>query len=121
MAKRAVPMIHVPDVPAAVDWYVSMTGFKVVDQGDLEGEVVWAMLSYGESFVMFNKGGAPSKEKRREVDLYVYVENIEELYKRIKDKAEVVEHLSESFYGMREFIIRDLNRFWITFGEPVNK
>jgi hypothetical protein len=24
----------------------------------------------------------------------------------------------DTFYGMREFIIRDLNRFWITFGQP---
>jgi hypothetical protein len=27
--------------------------------------------------------------------------------------------LHDAFYGMREFIIRDLNRFWMTFGEPV--
>jgi len=29
-----------------------------------------------------------------------------------------VEGLHDTFYGMREFIIRDLNRFWITFGQP---
>jgi len=23
------------------------------------------------------------------------------------------------FYGMREFIIRDINGFWVTFGQPV--
>lgn len=114
-------MIHVPDVPAAVDWYVSVTGFKVVDQGDLDGEVVWAMLSYGDSFVMLDKGGVSSTAHRREMDLYVYVENVDDLYRRIKDRVEVVEHLNDSFYGMREFIVRDLNRFWITFGQPLNK
>jgi hypothetical protein len=30
-----------------------------------------------------------------------------------------VEGLHDTFYGMREFIIRDLNRFWITFGSPL--
>lgn len=112
-------MIHVPDVPTAVDWYVSIPGFKVVDQGDLDGEVVWAMLSYGDSFLMFNKGGGPSTGHRREVDLYVYVDNVDDLYRRIKDRVEVVEQLNETFYGMREFVIRDPNRFWITFAQPV--
>ncbi len=60
MPNKAIPMIQVPDVPTAVDWYVSVPGFKVVDQGDLDGEVVWAMLSYGDSFVMLDKGGGPS-------------------------------------------------------------
>jgi len=26
--------------------------------------------------------------------------------------------VSQEFYGMREFIIRDCNGFWITFGQP---
>ena len=30
----------------------------------------------------------------------------------------MVEDLHDTFYGMREFIIRDLNGFWITFGQP---
>ena len=25
----------------------------------------------------------------------------------------------DTFYGAHEFIIRDCNRFWITFGQPV--
>ncbi len=25
----------------------------------------------------------------------------------------------DAFYGMREFIIRDCNGFWITFGQPI--
>ena len=27
----------------------------------------------------------------------------------------------DTFYGMREIIIRDLNRFWLTFGEEIVK
>ena len=42
-----------------------------------------------------------------------------DLYRRIQDQVEVVEGLHDTFYGMREFIIRDLNRFWMTFGQPV--
>lgn len=33
--------------------------------------------------------------------------------------TEVIEGLHCTGYGMREFIIRDLNGFWITFGQQV--
>jgi uncharacterized glyoxalase superfamily protein PhnB len=116
MAEKVVPMIHVPNVRATVDWYESI-GFTVLARygDDAEG---FAMLRFGSTEVMFNGGGRPSTQHRREVDLYVYADNVDEIYHRLKDRVEVVEGLDDTFYGMREFIIRDLNRFWITFGQP---
>ena len=52
------------------------------------------------------------------MDLYVETEGVDGLYERLKDRVEVREGVHDTFYGMREFIIRDLNGFWITFGEP---
>lgn len=51
------------------------------------------------------------------MDLYVYTDNVDELYERLKDNVDVIEKPHDTFYGMHELIIRDLNRFWITFGE----
>lgn len=117
MTERIVPMIHVPDVRATVDWYVDI-GFKIVDTYDDGGEgLSFAILEFGNSEVMFNQGGVASIHHRREVDLYIYTEDIDELFDRLKDRVEVVEPPHEMFYGMREFIIRDLNRFWITFAQ----
>ncbi len=111
-------MIHVPDVRATVDWYKGI-GFDVNNTyGDAGGGLSFAILSFGDSRVMFNQGGRPSTLHRREVDLYIYTEKVDELYSRLKDGVEVVEGPHDTFYGMREFIIRDLNRFWITFGQP---
>jgi uncharacterized glyoxalase superfamily protein PhnB len=117
MTKKAVPMIHVPNVRATVDWYCGV-GFTVNETYDDGGDgLSFAFLSFGSSQVMFNQGGRPSNEHRREVDLYVYTENIDELYEQLKDRVDVVEGPHDQFYGMREFIIRDLNRFWITFAQ----
>ena len=80
----------------------------------------FALLAFGSSELMFSEGGQPSTQHRREVDLYVYSDDVDGLYQRLKDRVEVVEGLDDTFYGMREFIIRDLNRFWITFGQPVS-
>lgn len=111
-------MIHVPDVRATVEWYKSI-GFEVVaTYGDETGEnFSFAIVSFGESRVMFNTDGEPSDARRREVDLYVYTDNVDELYASLKDRVDVIEQPHDTFYGQRELIIRDLNRFWITFGQ----
>jgi uncharacterized glyoxalase superfamily protein PhnB len=118
VAEKVLPMIHVPDVGATVDWYQNI-GFKVIDTYGNEGEgLSFAMLSFGSSEVMFSEGGQPSTRNRREVDLYVYSDDVDDLYGRLKEQVEVVKSPHDTFYGMREFIVRDLNRFWITFGQP---
>ena len=118
MAEMIVPMIHVPDVAATADWYASIgfiieNTFKECD----DGEVNWALLRLGESTIMLNAGGKPSDAPRREFDLYIYADDVDSLRKHLEGKAEIVEDLHDTFYGMREFIIRDYNGFWITFGE----
>lgn len=117
MDKRVVPMIHVPDVRATVDWYESI-GFNVVaTYGNEDDGLSFAIVSFGDGRVMFNESGETSTKRRREVDLYVYTDNVDELHARLKERVDVVEGPHNTFYGMREVIIRDLNRFWITFGQ----
>ena len=109
-------MIHVPDVRATADWYKTI-GFTVTGSNEEDGDMNWAALSFGTTEIMLNEGGKPSPQHRREVDLYVHTHDIDALYQRLKDRVEVVEEPHDTSYGQREFIIRDLNRFWITFGQ----
>lgn len=119
MATNLTPMIHVPDVRATVDWYKQM-GFTVTDTyGDGGDGLSFAILAFGGSQVMFNSGGNSSAQRRREVDLYLNVGHVDELHERLRDSVDIIEDLHDTFYGMREFIIRDLNGFWITFGQDI--
>jgi len=118
MKNRVVPMIHVPDVRATLEWYQSI-GFSIVNTyGNDAGGLSFAIVSFGDTWVMFNQGGQPSSNFRREVDLYIYTNKVDDIYKGLKDRVEVIEKPHDTFYGMHELIIRDLNRFWLTFGEP---
>jgi uncharacterized glyoxalase superfamily protein PhnB len=108
MSQTVVLMMHVPDVRATVDWYVSI-GFKILRQNEEDDEINWAKLSLGNSEIMFNSGGKLSTDHRREVDLYIETDNVDDLYRRFKDRVQVVEGPHNTFYGMREFIIRDIN------------
>jgi len=67
---------------------------------------------------MLNAGGEPSSAHRREVDLYVTIDKVDDLHGRLKSRVQLLEGLHDAFYGMREFTIRDLNGFWVTFGQP---
>jgi uncharacterized glyoxalase superfamily protein PhnB len=117
--RAATPMIHVPDVRATANWYEAI-GFAIEDTyGNGAGGLSFAILSAGSTRVMFNQGGRASADRRREVDLYVDVADVEELFAALKDRVEVVEAPHDTHYGMREFIVRDLNRFWITFGQTL--
>jgi uncharacterized glyoxalase superfamily protein PhnB len=120
MAQTVIPMMHVPDVAATIEWYTSI-GFQLVRQNEDDGELNWAMLSLGNSLVMFDSGGKASSELRREVDFYIATDDADDLYRQQKDRVQVVEELHDTFYGMREFIVRDNNGFWITFGQPSKK
>src|SRR5438034_11566833 len=105
MAEKVVPMIHVPDVRATVDWYQDI-GFTVTETyGNDSDGLSFAILSFGNSQVMFNQGGQPSTRHRREVDLYVYADDVDDLYRRLKDRVDVEAGLHDTFYGMREFTI----------------
>ena len=121
MTEKIVPMINVPDVAVTAQWYESI-GFTIesVFMEVDEKAPNWALLRLGDSTVMLNAGGKSSDAPRREFDLYIHVDNVETVCQRLKEKADLVEDLHDTFYGMREFIIRDCNGFWITFGQPIS-
>src|SRR5256885_16718119 len=115
MGKRVRPMIHVPDVGVTMEWYKSV-GFELVSTNEDDGKVDWALLSFGDGQVMFNAGGTVSSAARREVDLYINTDDVEGLYEKLKGRVDVHKGLHDTFYGMREFIVRAVNGFWVTFG-----
>jgi catechol 2,3-dioxygenase-like lactoylglutathione lyase family enzyme len=119
MQKKIVPMFHVTDVRRTVDWYKDI-GFEVNETyGDSGDDLSFAIVAFGAGEVMFSSGGQLSSKHRREVDLYAYTEEIDALHDRIKDRIEIIEGPHNMFYGMRELIVRDLNGFWITFGQEI--
>ncbi|MGH9456951.1 MAG: VOC family protein [Thermoanaerobaculia bacterium] len=118
MTRTVIPMIHVPSVEETAAWYRSI-GFDVVDTGSDGADMVWAMLTYGESAIMLSAGGERSDRPRREMDLYLYTDDVDAEFEKLRERVEIVEGLHDTFYGTREFIIRDLNRFWITFGQEI--
>jgi uncharacterized glyoxalase superfamily protein PhnB len=107
-------MLSVPDVGAGVDWYISI-GFKLNSKFEHDGVVKWASIRLGRGELMLNAGGGAAAESGRDTALYIYIGNADKLYAKLKDRVDIVEDLHDSFYGMREFVVRDLNGFRLIF------
>ena len=115
--RSATPMVHVPYVRATATWYESI-GFAILETfGDGDDGLSFAILAAGDTRLMLNCGGRPSTAERREVDLYVEVEDVDALFAALRERVQVVSEPDDTDHGMREFIIRDPNGFWITFGQ----
>ncbi len=117
MPTNVTPMIHVPDVEATAAWYARL-GFAAETVSDGE-QMVWAKLTLGDQAVMLNCGGRAPEHDRRDVDLYVGVDDVDAWRARLPGDVEVIQDLYVAYHGMREFIVRDLNGFWVTFGQWV--
>ena len=120
MPRRVQTMIHVPDVCATADWYRDKLGFTIIDLGSDGQDVIFGRLSLDGIDVLLSAGGRLSDAARRDIDLFIQTDDVERDRASIPRDVEIVEPIHDTFYGMREFIIRDPNGFWITFGQYIN-
>lgn len=114
-------MLHVPDdsVQRTVDWYRSI-GFEVLNTfADDDEPINFALMAYGNSQVMVAGGGRTSTDKRRDVDLYIHVTDVQGIYESLRGLVEIVVDMEDAFHGNRQFIVRDPNGFWVTFGQEL--
>lgn len=126
---KGVPMIRVPDVARALDWYASI-GFTEIARYDEAGVVNFGMVSYGNAEIMLNVRGTPGPH---DTSLWFYTDQIDGLYQALKsrqleaaraalagesgehDGIEFQQDLEEMFYGARQFCVRDLNGYELYF------
>ena len=120
---RIVPMIYVPDVGAALDWYVSI-GFREVARYGDDGAVNFGVVGFGKTEILINMHG---KKGKHDISLWFSTDHIDELYELLKsrqfaavagetnDGIEFEEHINDTFYRARQFAIRDLNGYVLYF------
>ncbi len=133
---KLAPNFSVRDVKETVLFYQNLLGFKleiVVPDGSesIENEIhsgteySTAMMKKDDVFVMFIKHNRFEEDtqafkgitKGASVLFYIDVSNIDDLYAGLKEKVEIEKKLETTWYGMREFYIKDCNGYVLGFGE----
>lgn len=132
---KGVPMILVPDVARALDWYTSI-GFKEIARYEDDGLVNFGMVSFGKAELMLNMHGKPGPH---DVSLWFYTDQVDRLYQLLKSRqldaaqaalaGEPREHegiefdqdIEDMFYGARQFCVRDLNGYELYFIQSADR
>jgi catechol 2,3-dioxygenase-like lactoylglutathione lyase family enzyme len=132
---KNVPMVSVPDVAAALDWYVSI-GFKEIGRYDENGVVNFGIVSFGGAELMFTPGG---QRGTHDVSLWLNTDRIDAFYQLLTSRQmataqaaltadgegdttraiEFDQHIEDMFYGARQFCIRDLNGYLVYFIQSI--
>ena len=117
MLHTLVPMLRVPDVPAAVAWYRDVLGFACTTDGS-EG---WASLRRDGIELMLSAFNAHEGDVASVFtgSLYLRCDDIDHWWQCLKDRARVCYPIGDFPYGMREFAIYDSNGFLLQFGQPI--
>lgn len=126
MYKTLTPNMMVADVNATVKWYQDNFNFKLANQtGSLDESLEWAVVKADDVQMFFQKEESLVKElpvlKGREIGasltLYIKVQDVQSLYDSVKEKVEIVRDMRETFYGAKEFAVKDLNGYILVFSE----
>ena len=117
--RQVTPMLTVPDIAAAIDWYgklgFALTGTDEATQG--EGHVHWAHMRQGDVTIMFNKG--ETRPAPGSAIHFVTVDDADALWETARELATVTHEITTQFYGMRDFWIEDPWGHAFGFGHPV--
>lgn len=119
------PNIGVKSVDETVRFYVDILGFKEVMNVPGEGKLIWAMVSFGETSLMFQDQKSLEEEypilKGRALQplltFYFKVVGKSLLYEKVCKTAYLVKDMNTTSYGVEEFAIRDNNGFILTIAE----
>jgi uncharacterized glyoxalase superfamily protein PhnB len=134
MFKKITANIIVSNVNEILDFYAKILGFslvmavpegsqQVVTVRDAATLLGFAIIRRDDVELMLQSRNSLAKELPpiaaspvgTSFTLYIQVDDIEALYKGIKDKAAVIEDVHTTFYGAREFCIRDSGGQVLTF------
>jgi uncharacterized glyoxalase superfamily protein PhnB len=114
--KRLTPMLNVSDIGRSLDFYRDIAGFELVSPRQAVERWRWAHIKTGDCELMLSESGGPamqaastdsSQDEGWPVIYYFYPEDVVALHAEVKRKGLQASDLRVTFYGMKEFELRD--------------
>lgn len=118
--KRITPMLVMKSIVETSDFYEKFLGFECRGKYPQDAPC-WVSLWNGENEIAFHLSNEDSEFEKPFLTgtIYFEVENVDELWEKLKDKVEVVYELENFDYGMREFGIKDCNGYILNLGQNI--
>ncbi len=119
------PNLIVSDVNRSVEFYVSLLGFTRLASVPDSGIFNWAMVQRGPVTMMFQTLASIQEDVptlnltagRTAATFYIKVKGLDALRKAIQGKIPLAVELRTTFYGAREFAVKDPDGNVLMFAE----
>ncbi len=137
-AKSLSPNLLVEDVSQSVAFYTQKLNFNYIMgvdtdkqlylQHDPKQPLAFAIVGNGAVQIMFQQLQSASEDlnlslmRDSKIDnqmLYIEIDGFDTFYDAIKDQVEIVNEPRHTFYGMKEFYIRDNDQNIVGFAEKL--
>ena len=136
--KSMIVNLAVKDIVSTVKYYQENFEFELqmlVDESKTnfdtkikkELNYIWAMIHKDNVSIMLQNTeslkedvGVFFENIGASLTLYIDVENVDELYLKIKDKVNIYKEITTTWYGQKEFYIKDINGYILGFSSKNN-
>ncbi len=132
--QNITPNLAVKNVKESINFYKDVLEFTLEmavpkdksgfgSELDKDKDYIWAMMKNGGAEVMFQES-ASFKEDIGDIfdsigasiSFYIRVDDVNSLHDKLLSKVEIVKDIETTWYGMREFYIKDCNGYILGFG-----
>jgi predicted oxidoreductase (fatty acid repression mutant protein) len=114
------PMFWTKHLNLTVMFYTNILKFKC---DELNEKIGWASISRDNvQFMIVEPRQHPEFiETQFTGSVYIHTDDVDKVWKELKDKVEVVYPIDNFEHGMREFAIYDNNKYMIQFGQEIDE
>ena len=118
-----LPMLETENLKETIEFYAQHLNFECRELYPNDENPCWASLWNGTSEIAFSSRNAHSEIEKPTLtgSIYLYVEDVENAWRELKDKVEIIYPLEDMNYGMREFGIRDCNGYILNIGQNISE
>lgn len=116
--RHLTPMLWTSDLAATIEFYRSVLGF---DLGEYNEDWGWCSMNKDGVELMFAKPNehTPYTGPVFTGSFYLYTEDVEELWEKLKATPYIYYPIESFEYGMKEFAIKDNNGYILQFGREI--
>jgi len=130
---KLTPNLAVNNIRETIEYYQNNFGFELQmavseDKSSMGAELVegkeyiWAMISCDSVTLMLQRADSLKEDVGNffndigsSATFYIEVENVNRLYESVKNSVNIVKKIDTTWYGQREFYIRDCNGYVLAF------
>jgi uncharacterized glyoxalase superfamily protein PhnB len=112
------PLMYTEDMDGSIAFYTGVLGFTCHERNEDWG---WASLSKDDVNIMFARPNehTPYDKIGFTGSFYFTTDDVESLWRKLKDKAVVCYDIETFPWGMREFAVFDNNGYLLQFGQEI--